>query len=121
MSKIIAFFAKSDWGAVLLIPFVIWCGFTSWGSYLNGTSNTQDANRVRRWWGWLSPAMGPEWNRLADPAHPDYGSWYHSTKNIGSEWARLDVQRAYKAMSFLLVTLVALALIIGLLLGWWLL
>lgn len=110
--------AKSKAGRLALIPVVIWCGAWSWFSYLDGTKNEQDAARVKGWWGWLAPVMEPEWQRLSDPNHPDYGSWFHSTKNIGSEWARSDVQRSYKALSFFIVAALALAVLAGI--GWWL-
>jgi hypothetical protein len=103
IGRLINTLAKSYTGRLFLVPVVILCGAWSWFDYLDGTRNTQDRSRLRDAWGWRSDAMLPEWLRLSDPTHPDYGSAYHSLKNIGSEHARTDVQRAFKMYSFLLV------------------
>lgn len=89
--------AKSRTGRILLIPIVILCGAYSWWSYVDGTQNTQDAGRLKSWWGWLDPKLEPEWARFGTD------STYHLLKNIASEWCRTDAQRCVKCMSFFLV------------------
>ena len=51
---------------------------------------SKDWDRVRHFYGWTSAAMRPHWSRAL-------GSWNpHDWVNVGSEWHRLDAQRAFK-------------------------
>lgn len=113
IASLVTALAKSKLGRLVLIPVVILAGAFSWLSIADGTQNAQDRARLTGWWGWLSPAMEPQWQRLADPASPDYGSAYHSLKNIGSEWAKTDQQRAFKALAFVLVVSAVLAAVVA--------
>lgn len=106
---IINYLARRPWGQKLLFPVVVAACAYSWADTATGTKNEQDAGRLKFWWGWCSPAMAEHWKRLGDPSHPDYGSLYHSTKNVGSEYARTDVQRVFKAMSFAIVAALILS------------
>lgn len=67
--------------------------------------------RWRQCAGWLSADMDAHWARLADPQHPDYGSFNHSAKNVLAEWATLDPQRAGKLFSFALLVLAGLLIL----------
>lgn len=104
----ITFLSKHRLGRILLIPVVILCGALSWFSYVDGTDNTQDAGRLKSWWGWLDPKLDPQWARFEGTE-----SRYHLLKNIGSEWAGLDRQRAFKALSFMMVAASILAAVVG--------
>jgi hypothetical protein len=106
---IINYLARRTWGQKALAIVVLGAGAFSWGDTLEGTKTEKDQGRMKYWWGWTSLEMQEHWERLADPKSEDYGSWYHSLKNIGSEWARLDPQRAYKALSFIVIVAMLLA------------
>lgn len=77
-----------------------------------------DAARRAHTWGWLGPDMALHWARLFNRAHPDYGSFGHSAKNILSEWVRLDPQRAGKLFAFVIVILLGVILLLGAFVLW---
>lgn len=130
------------------LPVILAGGAWSWLSYLLGTKDPQNRDRLRNWWGWIDPRLDEHWCRIfltrpvmvSDAANvlivtagetdegpvsvTDAGwlslsavwrreEWYHRLKNVGSEWARLDPQRAYKAAAFFSVALFALGCGIG--------
>ena len=94
----IAWLVRRTWGRILLAPVVIACGFWSWIGFFT-TKNLQDQRRFGNCWGWLDPRLEPQWALFSTSTD----SAYELLKNMGSEWAKLDGQRAYKAMSFLMV------------------
>lgn len=78
---------------------------------LYSSQDFQNKRRLLSWWGWVSEPMLEHWDRyFADPS-------YHNRKNIGSEHARLDAQRAYKMYSYLIVEVAIYALGGGIVLG----
>ncbi|TXH38765.1 MAG: hypothetical protein E6Q98_02905 [Rhodospirillaceae bacterium] len=132
----------------VMLPVIFAGGAWSWCSYLLGTKDPQNVERLQHFWGWFHPSLDEHWCRLfldrplivadrdnvkivtggATEVGPmtvtDDGwlsllavwrkeAWYHRLKNIGSEWARLDAQRAYKAAAFVSVGLFALGCGIG--------
>lgn len=58
----------------------------------------RDRERLTQWVGVAEPEMQPHWRRY-------FRRWWsiHELNNIGSEWARLDPQRAFKFLSFYVV------------------
>lgn len=81
---------------------VLVAGAISFDGWLNLPRNPtspqdqQDKARLANDWGWNDPAMEVHWQTYeADPSK-------HNLKNIGSEHARLDAQRAYKMYSYLI-------------------
>lgn len=113
----ISFLARSTAGRIAIIPALVCAGAWSWLTYLMGTSDPFRKSQLADSWGYLGAGMAPHWARLADRADPEYLSAFHSLKNIGSEWARLDPQRAYKAGCFLLIGVSIAAFAGGLLIG----
>jgi len=57
------------------------------------------------------PVTDEGWSRLLAAWREE--GWYHRLKNVGSEWARLDEQRAYKAAAFVAGSLFGLGCLIG--------
>lgn len=57
-----------------------------------GTLGPKDKKRLENGLGLWSPEMTPHWKRLAETKGLDG----HSLVNIGTEWVRLDSQRAFK-------------------------
>jgi hypothetical protein len=53
-------------------------------------SHSKDWARARYGWGWWSPEMRPHWARAL--RMEDIHAWI----NVGTEWHRLDPQRAFK-------------------------
>ena len=101
-------------GRVLLIPAVyIACGY-SWLTYLVFGFPDDKAHMPKDFWGWLGSSMAPHW---ADWEARDKGV-FHELKNLGSEWVRLDAQRAAKLGAFLFVSNGIVGLVVGFLLGW---
>ena len=68
----------------------------------------KDRRRLANWLGFTGPEMRPHWQRLRGAPS------FHALINIGTEWTRLDPQRAYKTMAAvidILILLLILALI----------
>lgn len=64
-----------------------------WGvKALIGKLGRKDKARLENGLGVWSPEMKPHWSRLRDT----WGLDGHSLINIGTEWYRLDAQRAFK-------------------------
>lgn len=108
----IKWLSERTWGRVVLIPVVIAVGAFSWFSIIDGTKNAQDKSRTFSLWGWLDSRLDSQWDLFKSN-----DSRYHLLKNMGSEWAKLDGQRAYKAFSFLLVLSIVLGVVLGILNG----
>lgn len=71
-----------------------------------------DAGRRAHCYGWIAQKMDEHWARLFNPQHSKYESFFHSGKNVMTEWVRLDPQRAGKMLCFLLcVALVMVAVL----------
>jgi hypothetical protein len=114
----ISILAKSNVGRVLLIPVLFAAGFWSWLTYLvKGAPDAYRKAQLADWWGYLGSDMGAHWSRLADPSSSEYGSAFHSLKNIGTEWARLSAERTYKSGCFILVCAVVAAFVCGVAFG----
>lgn len=111
----IAFLARSSFGRVVLALVVIVAGAWSWLADNLLAWHPSRSEMQRACWGWLSPAMTPHWQRVADGNE----SLFHVLKNVGTEWARLDSERVYKAGCFVLVGAVVTAFACGVLITGW--
>ena len=60
----------------------------------------KDRHRLANWLGLASPEMRAHWLRLRTVPS------FHALINIGTEWTRLDPQRAYKTMAAVIDVLV---------------
>lgn len=93
-----------------VIPRVVWLGARSWLGYF-GTRPPEKEGMWADRWGWTGPGMAEHWDRyFAAPRDVE------AVKNLGSEWARLDAQRAYKVAALLLcvsLALVPVAFLVG--------
>jgi hypothetical protein len=108
-------------GTGWLIPGIIFDGARSFVTWLElpshpaSLSDNENKERLRDFDGLFAPQMQPHWQAFAE--HPTK----HYLKNIGTEWVRLDPQRAYKTLSFLFVAangfLLVSCLIIGIGIG----
>lgn len=104
-----------------LVPGIIFDGarsFVSWLELPNHPASLHDSEnkgRLRDFDGLFAPQMQQHWQAFAE--HPTK----HYLKNIGTEWVRLDPQRAYKTLSFLFVAvngfLLVSCLIVGISIG----
>jgi hypothetical protein len=85
----------------LMVPVVMLAGAKSFTQWLKlpaiptDPTEVQDKNRLKDFYGWLSPEMEVHWQTWEQDRS------YHNLKNIGSEWVRLDAQRGYKGLAFL--------------------
>lgn len=101
----------------LLVPVVLLAGAKSFTQWLKLPSNPtdqsdiQDKNRLKDFFGWLSPAMEEHWQTWEAKRS------YHNMKNIGSEWVRLDAQRGYKGLSFVAAVATLAGVAVGIPLG----
>jgi hypothetical protein len=76
---------------------------------LGGGSNN-DRERVAHGWGLWSPGMSPHWWRVRDDwRRRDWRDMQHALTNLGTEWCRLDAQRAFKVMFWLMVAIALLS------------
>lgn len=97
------------------IPIVVLLGAYSWFfSVLLKRAAKESADNVQMEqdsWGWTGTSMQPHWDRLF--LNPNKERWVELVKNIGSEWARLDAERAYKVSAFNYLEIFILGLLIG--------
>lgn len=64
---------------------------------LLGRAGDKDRRRLAHGLGLWGPAMAEHWRRLwASTVALDWRDWPHAVVNIGTEWVRLDAQRALK-------------------------
>ena len=102
---------------VWLIPRIVLDGARSFADWLMlpdqpvSPTDRENRGRLKDFDGLFSPQMQQHWDAFA--THPDK----HYLKNIGSEWVRLDPQRAYKTLSFCLVVGSLLVMLISLAAG----
>lgn len=101
---------------VIYVPVVIAAETLAWDftiSRFNATAYPDDVRMKSHGWGWADPALDPAWDRLFN--NPNKEGWFHRVKNVGSEWCRLDSERAGKATSWL----ISLAFLLGLAAGFY--
>jgi len=102
---------------IWLVPRIVLDGASSFADWLMlpdqplSAADQADRRRLQDFDGLFSPEMQPHWDAFA--SHPNK----HYLKNIGSEWVRLDPQRAYKTLSFVLVAGSLLVMLMGLAAG----
>jgi hypothetical protein len=85
---------------MLLAPIIFYAGAWSWASSIGDPPDDKESYFANMW-GWLAPEMDEHWARLFDKKHERYGFNYHNLKNVGAEWARVNPQRAYKALALI--------------------
>jgi hypothetical protein len=100
-----------------LIPDIILDGARSFITWLElpdhpeSMNDSQNKGRLSNFDGLFAPQMQQHWRSFAE--HPSK----HYLKNIGTEWVRLDPQRAYKTLSFLFLAVNGLLLMGSLVAG----
>jgi hypothetical protein len=100
-----------------LIPDIILDGARSFITWLElpehpaSINDSQNKGRLSNFDGLFAPQMQQHWQSFAE--HPSK----HYLKNIGTEWVRLDPQRAYKTLSFLFLAANGLLLMSSLIAG----
>ena len=100
-----------------LIPNIILDGARSFITWLKlpehpaSINDSQNKGRLSNFDGLFAPQMQQHWQSFAE--HPSK----HYLKNIGTEWVRLDPQRAYKTLSFLFLAVNGVLLMSSLIAG----
>lgn len=71
---------------------------------LMGGGSRNDRERVANCWGLTGPEMRPHWQRVRDDVRRlDIVDLQHAVVNCGTEYFRLDAQRAFKLAFWLFV------------------